>query len=96
MRTDTNLLLNWKSWPCYPCCPVKQRQENGYGMPKMGVVIAPEMQNRSEGTSPDPFHVYHINLYALKSGPLMEQLEGVEKDTYHSIEDMSAAGWVVD
>jgi hypothetical protein len=65
-------------------------------MPKMGIVIAPEMQNRSEGTSPDPFHVYHINLYALKSGALAPQLEGVEKDTYHSIEDMLAAGWVVD
>jgi hypothetical protein len=89
--TQADLILK-RRWPFITVLPVVQR--GGAGFPPAGILLASEIQSFQEKGS--PFHVYHKNLYALESGPLASQIEGVPRDAYNSIEEMAAAGWEVD
>lgn len=79
--SDQVFLQNSNLWPSWPVCPLTKGEQTG-------LVV--------DGMTDSPVVVYLINLWALKTGPLGPQLEGVEKVKYDSIEALLADGWKVD
>ena len=81
---EVAFILNEPMWPRWPLLPVKRYPEGANDL-QPGVIVAGY-----------PKIVYLKNLWEFKSGFLPEQLEGVEKIKYDSVESLVADGWVVD
>ena len=85
--SDLRFLRDPFNWPNYPVCPVKsvtRKEADDSSWPKMGLVVV------------DSPAVYIKNVFELLSGDLDSQLEGIEKFTYGSFEELIADGWIVD
>ena len=78
-------LLNDRKWIYWPIQPMKNMRRRVGGFPLIGVVVSGKLNV-----------VYGINFLTLKRGPLWEQLEGVSKWEYSSVEEMFDDGWEVD
>jgi hypothetical protein len=81
---DKRFITTPDLWPNWPVCPLKRYVQNGR---EFGIVIAVQTHLST---------VFIVNMFALKSGDLMQQLEGRKKYEYPNIDALIADGWVVD
>lgn len=88
---DRDHLLNDARWCQWPLCPVKRYDHKKPGVDGLecGLVL-PINGAESKVT------VYVHNLFQMQSGPILPQLEGVQKFEYGCVDDMLADRWVVD
>jgi len=75
-------------WPMWPVLPVKRPVDSDLPITKcMGIVIVSQKYR---------YRIWFTNMFILQTGPLMEQLEGVEHIDFESFEEMVDSGWLVD
>jgi hypothetical protein len=99
MTQDARDILTTSDWPAGAALPVVKRQVSGE--PPAGILVAYEINKlrdylENRGTSYEPFHVYILNIWDLKSGFLPPQLKDVEKIPFNSLDALAKAGWEVD
>jgi len=82
--TDKEMMENPSKWPKWPVLPVKKHAV-GVPEPEVGLMAAGR-----------PTQVYRIGLYDLQGGVLADVLADVPYDEYTSVDDVVAAGWIVD
>lgn len=78
-------LKNPDGWPNWPVCPVVRR---GAGWPEVRLVV--------ETLANQPIRVYKKGMFDLVTGPIDEQLFGVEFIEYPDVLSMVKDGWEVD
>lgn len=80
---EVKFMGNEDEWPNWPVLPIVNRSSNK--MPQAGILVA------NEGAT-----IYYKNMFTLMAGPVMPQLDNVEKTTFLSFAELYDAGWRVD
>lgn len=98
-RDDFAYLTNAGMWPRWPLCPLKNHNEEikkevneTTGMPAHGIVFD-QVPLTDPGKGKATPRVYILNMFM---GWTPEEFDNCKKFEYASIEEMLAAGWMVD
>lgn len=78
---DLDMVKDPDRWPQWPILPLKRGDQNE----EIGFLVASGIPT-----------VYLKNIWALKPGPMRDQLEGVSNLGYSTFEELISDGWRVD
>jgi hypothetical protein len=84
-ENDKKFMNDPEHWPQWPFLPVKNRDRKK-GVDGTGIMISLLILHKPLPT------VYHANLFAIPEGGL----SSVPKTEYRDLDELLAAGWVVD